>query len=75
MEKSHGLVVLLWYLGIEFLHKYTDPGSSVGIATDYELKSRDSIRGRGKRFFFTPQGPYHVCDPISALSPGVKRLW
>jgi hypothetical protein len=32
-------------------------GSSVGITTGYGLDSRDSIPGRGKKFFSSPQRP------------------
>jgi hypothetical protein len=44
--------------------------SSVGIETDYELDSRGSIPGRGKRFFSSPQRPYCPWGPPSLLHNG-----
>jgi hypothetical protein len=37
--------------------------SSVGIATCYRLDGRGSVRGRGKRFFFSPQRPDRLWGP------------
>jgi hypothetical protein len=44
--------------------------SSVGIATGYVLDGRDSISGKGKRFFSTPQRPDWLWGPLSLLSNG-----
>jgi hypothetical protein len=48
---------------------------SVGIVTGYELKSRDLIPGRGKRFFFTPQCSYRFWGPPNLLSDGYQGLF
>jgi hypothetical protein len=38
-------------------------GSSVGIATSYDLDGWVSIPGRGKRFFSSPQQPDRLWSP------------
>jgi hypothetical protein len=40
--------------------------------TGYGLGGRVSIRGRVKRFLFSPQCPYRLCGPPSLL-PNVYR--
>jgi hypothetical protein len=49
--------------------------SSVGIATSYGLESRDSISGRGKRFFSTPQRSDRLWGPPSHISSGYRGLF
>jgi hypothetical protein len=44
--------------------------SSVGIATGYKLDGPGSISGRDKRFFFCPQRPDLLRDPLSFLPNG-----
>jgi hypothetical protein len=50
---------------------------SFGIATGYAMDGRDSIPGRGKRLFSTPQLPDRLLGPIKrvpeVISLGVKR--
>jgi hypothetical protein len=46
--------------------------SAVGLVTGYELESRESIPGRGNRFFSTPQRPYWLQGPPSLLSNGYR---
>jgi hypothetical protein len=48
--------------------------SSVCIATGYGLEGRDSIPGRGKRFFPSPQGQERLWSPPSALTNGYRGL-
>jgi hypothetical protein len=49
--------------------------SSVGIATRYGLDGRDSVPGRGRRSFSTPQRPDPLWGPPSLLSNGHRRLF
>jgi hypothetical protein len=48
--------------------------SSVGIATGFGLDGRDSILGRSKSLFSTPQGPDRFRVPPSLLSNGYCAL-
>jgi hypothetical protein len=49
-------------------------GSSVGIAMGYGLDDRDSIPGRGKKLFSTPQRLDQLWCPRSLISSGYKGL-
>jgi hypothetical protein len=41
----------------------------------YGLDDRDSIPGRAKRFFSSPQCPYRLWGPPSLLSNGYRGLF
>jgi hypothetical protein len=57
------------YIGLE------SRDSLVSTATVYELDSRGSITGWGKRFFSTRQSPDHIRGPFSLLSNGYQELF
>jgi hypothetical protein len=49
--------------------------SSDGIVTRYRLHCRDSIPGKGKRFFSSQQQPDRFCGPPSTLCNGYREFF